>query len=603
MTLHKLLDMRKYIILAAAVLCISACDMLDRYPQSKMSPETYFRNETDLMLFSNSFYDNLLDKSVFSRRDDQYVNKALTDEVMGGSARDIPASGGGWSWSQLRKINIMLTYIGNCEDEDVRNQYIGVAKFFRAKFYFEKVKRFGDVPWIDRELGSSDEALYAPRDSRELIMTKMIEDIDEAIKYLPEAKSSYRVNKWSALALKAQFCLYEGTFRKYHKDDMDFEGNTADYYLGLAEAAAKEIMTTGPYSLYNTGKPDEDYVRLFAKEDADPNEYILALKYSRTLPLFHDASTYPTMASHGMPGVTKKIIDTYLMKDGSRFTDKPGWETMQFADEVAGRDPRLAQSIRTPGYKMLDARVKTSVDYNTTRTGYQPVKFVMSASVEDAHSTGEKSSNDLPVFRYAEILLIYAEAKAELGTLTQDDLDISVNLLRDRVGMPDMSMSAANSDPDYNYLMNPAYGYSNIKGENAGVIAEIRRERTIELAQEGNRRWDDLMRWREGKCIDQPLYGPYFPGLGAYDLDGDGVNDVCFYKDGTDPKPFKATANVKIGEDGYFSEGDHGYYDPFQGVPHSFNESRDYLYPIPSGERSKNHNLAQNPGWDDGLDF
>ena len=594
--------MKKYlIILAAAALGLSSCDMLDRYPQSDLSPETYFRNETDLILFSNPLYNNLLDKNVFSHTSDQYLNKTLSDELQGGSARTVPASGGGWSWGDLRRINTMLGNIGNCEDIDVRNHYIGVAKFFRAYFYFEKVKRFGDVPWIDRELGSSDEALYAPRDNRETVITNMLADLDEATSegFLPAEKSAYRVTRWSALALKAQICLYEGTFRKYHTE-MTFEGNTADYYLDLAAKAAAEIMNQGPYSLYTTGKPNEDYVNLFAKEDADPNEYILSRCYSSAVQVFHDASTDPTMASHGMPGMTKKIVDSYLMADGTRFTDKEGWETMQFAQEVQGRDPRLAQTIRTPGYKMIDARVKTSVDFATTRTGYQPVKFVMSAKAESAHGTGDKSTNDLPIYRFGEILLIYAEAKAELGAISQNDLDISVNLLRDRVGMPHLKLHEANANPDVKYLLNPEYGYSNITGPNAGVIAEIRRERTVELAQEGNRRWDDLMRWKEGKCIDQKMYGPYFPGLGEYDLDGDGKNDVYFYTDG---KPKPEMASIKIGEDGYFSEGNSGYYDPFQKFAHTFNEQRDYFYPIPSGERSKNHNLTQNPGWDDGLDF
>ena len=93
---------------------------------------------------------------------------------------------------------------------------VTAKSFFRAYFYFEKVKRFGDVPWYDRQLGSADPDLYKPRDSRELVMQKMIGDIDYAIENLPAEKSLYRVTKWAALALKSRFCLFEGTFRKYH---------------------------------------------------------------------------------------------------------------------------------------------------------------------------------------------------------------------------------------------------------------------------------------------------------------------------------------------------------------------------------------------------
>lgn len=596
---------RIIIALAVAVTCLTSCDdMLNKYPKSELTPETYFRNETDLMLFSNPLYNNLLDKNVWGHQSDQYLQSNLSSLLQGGTSRQVPVSGGGWSWSNLRRINILLGNINNCSDEKVRNKYIGVGKFFRAKFYFDMVKTFGDVPWIDKELGSSDAQLYAPRDNREVVLTHMLEDIDEAIEYLPKDVTPYRLNRWSALMLKADFCLFEGTFRKYHQGRMTFEGNSAEYYLDLAAKAAEEVMNSGLYSLYSTGKPEEDYVNLFAKEDANVQEYILARKYSSTVQVFHDATGYIFMASHGKPGMNKKIVDSYLMRDGSRFTDKEGWQTMQFAAEVEGRDPRLAQTIRTPGYKMINSRVKTSVDFSTTVTGYQPVKFAMSADNEKAFQNNQ-STNDLPIYRYAEALLIFAEAKAELGTLTQTDLDNSINLLRKRVGMKDMVLTTCNSNPDVNYLLNPEYGYSHISGDNAGVIAEIRRERTVELAQEGNRRWDDLLRWREGMCNAQPIYGQYFPHLGAFDIDGDDVYDIYLYDDTMDPKKSGVDKEkwVKVGTDNYLSNGTSGYLEPFQNITRSFNEERDYFYPIPIGERTKNHNLTQNPGWDDNLDF
>ncbi len=598
--------MKKIIIaLTAVVTCLTSCDdMLNKYPKSQLTPETYFRNETDLMLFSNPLYNNLLDDNVWGHQSDQYLQSNLSALLQGGAARQVPVSGGGWSWSNLRRINILLGNINNCSDEKARNKYIGVAKFFRAKFYFDKVKTFGDVPWIDRELGSSDDELYAPRDNREVVLTHMLEDIDEAIEYLPTEVTPYRLNRWSALMLKADFCLFEGTFRKYHKDRMTFEGHDAEYYLDLAAKSSEEVMKSGLYSLYSTGKPEEDYVNLFAREDANVQEYILARKYNSAVQVFHDATGYIVLPSHGKPGMNKKIVDSYLMRDGSRFTDKEGWATMQFAQEVEGRDPRLAQTIRTPGYKMINSRVKTSVEFDRTVTGYQPVKFLMSADNEKAFANNQ-STNDLPIYRYAEALLIFAEAKAELGTLTQTDLDNSVNVIRSRVGMPKMDLEKCNSDPDVKYLLNPDYGYSHISGANAGVIAEIRRERTVELAQEGNRRWDDLLRWREGKCNEQTIYGQYFPSLGAFDIDGDGVVDVYLYDDTMSPSKSGVDKGkwIKIGTDNYLSGKTSGYLEPFQNITRSFNEDRDYFYPIPIGERTKNHNLTQNPGWDDDLDF
>lgn len=592
--------MKKYIIFAAAaVLGFSSCDdYLNILPKDTLVPENYFRNETDLQLFSNTFYNNLLDKDPYDHQSDHYINLNLSNELHGGTFRVVPASGGGWSWSDLRKINTLLGNMDKCDDAAAVSKYTGLAKFFRAYFYFDKVRRFGDVPWIDEELGSSDSRLYNPRDSREVIMSHMLEDIDDAIEKLPSEVTPYRVNKWAALALKSQFCLYEGTFRKYH--EIVLEGHSYEDYLNLAADAAKAIMDGGKYGLA------KDYLTLFAEIDADTKEYILAIKNDRGLSITNNTSAFANMPTQGCPGLTKKFVDSFLMKDGTRFTDKAGWETMQFKEEVADRDPRLACCMKTPGYKRIGGTKVIAPDFGSSTTGFQIVKYVMDCRLTDVDRV-DMSYNDMPVYRYAEVLLNYAEAKAELGTITQDDLDISVNKLRDRVGMPHMSLASANANPDP-YLLSEKWGYSNVKaGANQGVILEIRRERSVELAQEG-RRWDDLMRWKEGKCIDQEMYGMYFPGPGEYDLTGDNVADVCLYTDESQIGGQKKDGVVylKIGEKTgglILSEGNKGYVDPQQGIQHTFDESRDYLYPIPVNERTLNNNLTQNPGWKDGLNF
>ncbi len=594
--------MKRYIIFAAlATLGLSSCDSaLERTPQSQLSPENYFRTETDLQLFSNTYYFNLLDDNMFAHQSDEITQLVMSNEMRGGSTRTVPKSGGGWSWGNLRKMNTMLEYIHSCSDEAAVKKYTGVCQFFRAFFYFEKVKRFGDVPWVDVQLGSSDAALYNPRDSREFIMTKMIEDIDGAIENLPSDVSVYRVNKWTALALKSSFCLFEGTFRKYH--NLTLEGHDYQYYLNLAAESAKQIIDGGKYKLYNTGKPAQDYQTLFTQEDADKGEFILAIKFDFGLEIFNNSTAFSIIQTQGRPGMTKKIVDSYLMADGTRFTDQAGWQTKQFVEEVTGRDPRLAQTIRTAGYHRIGQTEILAPDFSATVTGFQPVKFVMDPTAgNNGVDRPDRSINDLPVYRYAEVLLNYAEAKAELGTLTQDDLDISINKIRKRAGMPDLNMAAANANPDW-YLESKEYGYVNVdKGANKGVILEIRRERTIELAQEGYTRWDDLMRWKEGNCVDQDLHGMYFPGPGAYDLTGDGNPDIVLY---TDAKPSGSVPAYKIGTDIYLSDGESGYVNPHEKTQRSkFNEERDYLYPIPINERSLNNNLAQNPGWDDGLDF
>lgn len=605
-------EMKKYILmLSAAVLTLSSCeDMLNKVPQDELSPESYFRTETDLQLFSNTFYNNLLDKSPYDEQSDQYVEYTLSDEIIGGTKRVVPDDGGGWTWTDLRKMNTLLEYAPQqCEDEAALVKYTAVTRFFRAYFYFEKVKRFGDVPWYDTQLGSDDEALYNPRDSRELIMTKMLEDVNYAIDNLPTEKFSpsstgpFRVNKWAALALKARFCLFEGTFRKYHQ--LTLEGNDYTYYLEQAAAAAKELIDDGPYSLYNTGHPESDYLSLFTAEDANTDEYILAIKFDYSLAIHHNGTAYSLLATQGRPGMTRKMVCLYQMADGSRFTDRQGWQTMQFADEMKDRDPRLAQTVRGLGYTRIGETEVLAPDFSACVTGYQPIKFVQEPTASGGQvDRNDRSTNDLPVYRYAEVLLNYAEAKAELGTLTQEDLDISINEIRSRAGMPALDLAAANASPDW-YLSSADYGFTNVDGANKGVILEIRRERAIELAQEGFRYYD-LMRWAAGECFDQAIYGMYFPGAGQYDLTGDGVADICLYSGDSAPSdlPDGVTA-YKIGSEMILvgGEGEGGYASLSSDVRQGFNPDRDYLYPIPRNQRNLNHNLEQNPKWEDGLDF
>lgn len=596
--------MKRIIILAVALTAgLSSCDLLDTKPMSQMTQTDYFKTETDLQLFTNPLYNNMLDKDPYDDQSDLMVCQTLSDEILGGNKRTVPNSGGGWTWTDLRRINTLLEYADQCDDKDAVTHYTALARFFRAYFYFEKVKRFGDVPWYDVQLGSADEALYNPRDSRELIMTKMIEDIDFAINELPEEVSTYRVNRWAALALKAQFCLYEGTYRKYH--DVQIDGaNDYTYYLDLAAKAAGEVINQGPYKLYSTGNPDSDYMMLFAQEDASPDEYILAIKFDYGLAIHHNATAFTLVPTQGRPGYTRKMVNMYLMKDGSRFTDRTGWQEESFVEETKDRDPRLAQSIRTPGYTRIGKTEVLAPDFGCSVTGYQPIKFVQNPDDSGGNvDRNDRSTCDIPVYRLAEVMLNYAEAKAELGTLTQDDLDISINKIRDRVDMPDLKLAEANANPDW-YLLSDEYGFSNVSGANQGVILEIRRERAIEMIQEGTR-YEDLVRWKAGPCLDQALTGMYFPGAGQYDLTGDGKTDLILYNEGSaKPEAGDGVYVYQIGTEILLSGGTRGYVSYHKNIERTpYNEERDYLYPIPINERSLNPNLTQNPGWNDGLSF
>jgi hypothetical protein len=239
--------------------------------------------------------------------------------------------------------------------------------------------------------------------------------------------------------------------------------------------------------------------------------------------------------------------------------------------------------VRAPGYTRIGQATKLAPDFGATVTGYQLIKFVSDPSQD----INNRSVTPMPIFRYAEVLLNYAEAKAELGTLLQSDVDKSIKLLRDRVGMPDLDVAAANANPDP--VMESAY--PNVSGPEKGAILEVRRERRIELVMEGFR-WDDLMRWAAGSYEVRQYYGEYFPGAGSYDLDGNGKPDVDIYT-GTKPPTEQGVVYLKLGSDITLASGTSG--DVI--IPKKFDSTRDYLSPIATQELLLNPKLTQNPGW------
>jgi hypothetical protein len=464
----------------------------------------------------------------------------------------------------------------------VRNQYDGLAKFFRAYFYFEKLKRFGEVPWFNTVLGSDDELLFKPRDTRDLIADSIIQDLDFAIAHLPETKDVYRVSKWTALALKSRACLFEGTFRKYHGLP------DADKYLTSCAEASEQLIDNGGYSLYKTGLTP--YQDIFASTKANGQEVILARDYDEALGLFHNVQNYENASTQGRPGLSKTFVNTYLTSSGGRFTDLLNYDKKEFTEETQNRDPRLAQTIRTPGYTRINSTAKVAPNLSYTITGYHLTKY----SMEQQNDANGKSVSDIPLFRIAETYLNFAEAKAELGSLTQADLDKSLNLLRARVSMPKLDMAAANASPDP-YLSSAETGYPNVSGANKGVILEIRRERGVELVMEGHRYYD-VMRWKVGKRFEKPFLGMYFKGLGNYDLDNNGTIDVCLYE-GTKPTS-SASLFLEAGKDIILSEGNKGNIVAHGNITRVFREDRDYLYHIPSEVINlSNGILTLNPNW------
>ena len=575
--------MKKYIYTLLLLPVLLSCDkMLDVQPVDKLTPGSYFKNENELQLYSNRFYNNILPggTDLYKEIGDNMIWTPLADEVSG--QREIPEEGGGWTFTALRQVNFFLENIDNCKDQAAVRKSRGIAQFFRAYFYFEKVKRFGDVTWIDHVPTSDDEVLYKARDSREVVMTHIFEDLNDALEDLTKTKSQkdvYRVTWWTVQALKSRVGLFEGTFRKYHGID-DYEK-----YLQYCVEASDVFVNGGGYSLYTGGAAYRD---MFVKTDAC-KEYIFARDYDREINLQNNLYSTFNSAGQGRCGFTRKFINTYLNADGTRFQTRSGWENMEFKNEIQLRDPRLMQTIRT----------SDGLNFTNCITGYQPKKYI----ADDALKIASQAYNDLPLFRLGEMYLNYAEAKAELGTLTQEDLDLTIGKLRERVMMPGLDMAEANANPDP-YLDNALTGYVGVTGPNKGVILEIRRERNIELVLECQLRYFDLMRWKEGQCLDQKFEGIYIPAdkLGkAYDVDGDGINDICVYNTASQPSE-GAVTYIQISSDGITlsaPDGKSGNLVLYGYLMREFNEERDYLYPIPREDIVlTNGVVTQNPGWE-----
>lgn len=582
------------------IVALTGCTDIDQIPEDRLSPDSYFHSEAELQQATNAFYS--LEPQVeslkwYNEHSEMIQHEVLPRELMG--SRPLPSSSSdvGWSWGTLRDINYYLQNSHRCTNKDARNHYDGVAYFFRAFFYYNMLTKFGEVPWYDVPIGSADtELLNKPRDSRETVINNIIADCDRAFELLlPFGKKTTEVCAWTALALKSRATLFEGTFRKYHAGTVfNPESLSGDRLLEICAECSKKLMEEGGYSLYSDG--NEPYRDLFATLVPRDCEVIWARIYGEQIGGKHNANDDSKTRFASM---TKRFANLYLKTDGTRFTDNPDWSTMMFVDECKDRDPRMAQTLLTPGYVQKGQTAVQAPNINVTQGCYQYIKYVMS----DDFDAFNQSRASMPIFRLAEIYLNYAEALAELGTLTQNDLNISINKLRRRVGMPDMKLADANANPD-SYMMSKEWGYPNVTRSNfTGSILEIRRERLIELALELVH-YNDILRWREGKVYEKPFYGLYFPGEGKYDLTGDGKANVCIY---TGKRPSGLGLKfLELNKDIFLSEGDHGFAVRYSSdaFKRTWNEDRDYLYGIPTNERILTGGaLTQNPGWNDNLSF
>lgn len=591
-----------YVKLSAIMLFVSfiavSCKKLDQLPQDTAKNSDVFGNVTGLQLYANSFYDILPTAGDVVRGDamaDYAARTSVPDFLRPGAFG--PRQSSGWSWTGLRNINY---FIENCNNPKValadRQSFIGLARFFRAWFYFDKLKRFGDVPWYNKTMKVDDPALYNPRDKRTLVVDSIIADLDYAGTYIKTTDNTRSlITKYTAYAFKSRVCLFEGTFRKYH-DEYGLQASVNGLLTQAADAAQK-VMTEGGFSLNTAGGTDKSYRALFTSQAPVASEVILAAISDPALGIFNDSNWYWTSATYGdRLSFIRTFVNTYLNIDGTPFTDKPGYKTMPFVEEVKGRDMRLQQTIRMGNYSRLNGATQQIAPpvFSYTYTGYQPIKLTQDDASMDG---GSRNTNSMPIMRYAEVLLNYAEAKAELGTLTDADWNQTIGALRRRAGIT--GNTATKPVVVDQYLKNNYF-----PAISDASILEIRRERGIELALEGFRFYD-IVRWKRGELMDQTWNGFYVPALNVpMDLNGDGVLDVCFYT--TLPAKENQVAGVTyVNVAPTLANG--------TANPQRLNSDNEltwlttiarkwdnkfYLYPIPETDRLQNPKLGQNPGWE-----
>ena len=526
--------------LIALIIMINACedDFLDRTPLDQVGSTQFFKSPSDLETYVNQFYTKSRFPIFREHGGDYHTDNAITINIStwleGTRTLDGASS---ISFGDVRAANYFFDNYQRVEENyplEEYQQYVGEAHFFRAMIYFSLLKSYGDIQWFTTTLGTESPELTDPRTPRNIVADNIIAELDIAASYLTEEKTDgcSRINKWIALLIQSRIALYEGSWEKYH-DGTPFGVSNADpdKYFNKVVEATTAIMNSGLYDIYSTGEPSSDYHELFILRSYSSNEEVMFWKE------FNNALTKGDVAFRNQPNhqgewpydfsYTKELADSYLCTDGDPISVSSlfqGHDSLRL--EMQNRDLRFYQTSASqdiPWFIFDDGTtlywgelvydlMNTSAQYNcpagyANRKGYNPLKVYHIPQYEETPGI---------IYRYAEVLLNYAEAKAELGTITQTDIDKSIKKLRDRVGMPNLDIASITVDPAWDFQ------------DLSPIINEIRRERRVELMAE-SLRGSDLKRWA---AMDELIVGKRPKGFVASQItvnpnpvDGDGFLD------------------------------------------------------------------------------
>ncbi|MGP1477436.1 MAG: RagB/SusD family nutrient uptake outer membrane protein [Phocaeicola sp.] len=595
--------MKKILYLATAtVLAFTSCN-LDENPKAQIGKGPIFGSENGLSMYANSFYGVFTNpaNSLTTWGDVTNTFYEGTNSYRRFYTNDyLPSNEGSWYWGTLRNINYFLDNNTDTKvDEKVRNNYNGIARFFRAYFYFDKVCTYCDVPWIDHALDVDDELLKATRDPHAVIADHIYEDFEYAINNITAESdaTATRVTKMVAAAMQSRFCLWEGTFRKYHTEAGLTA--TADTWLQRAQQAAEIVIKSGDYSIY-TAEGDQSYRALFKAKDPINQEVMLATVFNSAEGLTNAETRRVNTTTLGGPfAPIRQYMNLYLKLDGTPYTADGSYKTTPFTEEWNNRDTRAKQSVRTPGFTRINGStvIRTAPDYACAKCGYQGYKFALDDETFDGVDAGENNKIEL---RYAEVLLNWAEAKAELGTMTDADWASSIGVLRARGGITG-GLSTKPTTID-SYLQETFF-----PSISDPTILEVRRERLLELTFE-DFTFADIQRWKCGYLMEMPMEGVYVPKFDTLiDMDLDGNPDVYFWTGTEAPSPkiagvYYRQVQLTPDADGNYTcdttvEADgHTLLFNANGQKIVWND-RMYFHPISQTDIILNPNLTQNPGY------
>lgn len=586
--------MKKSILIASIALMgasFASCDdFLDdnRYPQTEevdipefWSNEANVEREANLFLSTLKGYGNYranIQSTTISGQGDFYFATLSDDQVgrtfamQNWAYTQAPSTDGNYTnpYRAIRQAMIIMKGMETSTlDEAVRNNYIGIARLFRALNTYDLVRRYGDVIWIEELVTvDSEDILQGKREDRDLVMDKVLADLDFAIANISAESNKFGFSKDMARAAKAEICLFEGTFCKYRTQADNGKGpdmERSKKYLEECVKACQPLMAS--YTL--TPSYDNIYKMIDPDQFGAVSEIILGKAFKIDV-MMHQLVAY-TCSSTQICGITRDAFQSFLFTDG-----KPAATTTLNKSDVGEMDADGNYSIA----KLLDVRDKRLSNLTDpyvyckgmtwTRDGAGKMDATTGYGVRKYDNTEMPVYNRItigqnytcgPIYWLSVVLCEYAEAKAELGTLTDDDLNKSLNLLYARAGLPAQTVASLNAIND------PA--------NNMGVsslIWEVRRNRRCELMCDNNYRYWDLIRWHQLELLDSNTHPNVM--LGA---------NMTASKAYTDPE---LAADLKFTD---------GYLNGSLGV-RSY-DKKYYLYPLPQDQLNLNKNLEQNPGW------